>query len=456
MLDPIFARLGVKMSARNFGMGGLGTLHNGVAAGAMYGRDVDIVMWDSSMTEKINAASILAIQSLVGMDRAPMLWFSKGGDKVLDQVHNVTGADVAVYSQPVFNHNVQTVEELDNIPLPLRSVHCPKVAKQYCQNLKYDGVCWIDRKNFEWEGMNLSHTPVTKQHAVPGGRASWHMGHWSHQIYARSFTFTILLAMRDVLKKWNEADDYVLDDKDWHVTEYYKSIKTKVVENANLWTYCEKAGISPKFCRYSVKGRTENTPRVLPWANSLRSIMAGSEHPNIRLLKNEYDPPDVYNPSLHKPKGEVDVLAIVENGVSFAKNLARIRDSARDMQGRNFDTASVGKGSKHNQDIVGGKGWSFAGGMAIAVDNCDGEHDSWCKRKGDCLMYGHNDERMYVCKTKRFFWLQPKERKSRNACHVVLYPCLLYLHLTSLLELLQKCCGYLFVVACSLMGTQVG
>ena len=54
ILEPIFARMGVEMIARNFGNGGLGMIHNAMAAGDIYGHDVDMIMWDSGMTESNN------------------------------------------------------------------------------------------------------------------------------------------------------------------------------------------------------------------------------------------------------------------------------------------------------------------------------------------------------------------------------------------------------------------
>ena len=47
VMEPVFARLGVQCSARNIGMGGLGTSQNGLAAGSIYGPDMDILHWDS-------------------------------------------------------------------------------------------------------------------------------------------------------------------------------------------------------------------------------------------------------------------------------------------------------------------------------------------------------------------------------------------------------------------------
>jgi hypothetical protein len=47
IMEPIFARLGVKHQSRNFGNGGLGTQQNAIAGGSLYGPDVDLLMWDS-------------------------------------------------------------------------------------------------------------------------------------------------------------------------------------------------------------------------------------------------------------------------------------------------------------------------------------------------------------------------------------------------------------------------
>lgn len=56
IMEAVFARLGVRHQARNFGNGGMGTLHNGLGASSIYGPDVDFLMWDSSMTEKESEA----------------------------------------------------------------------------------------------------------------------------------------------------------------------------------------------------------------------------------------------------------------------------------------------------------------------------------------------------------------------------------------------------------------
>eukprot|EP00957_Ditylum_brightwellii_P182403 13895085-Ditylum_brightwellii.AAC.1 len=57
VLEPIFNRLGVKLITRNIAQGGLGTLQGALGSGSIYGNEVDVIVWDSSMTEK-NAAHI--------------------------------------------------------------------------------------------------------------------------------------------------------------------------------------------------------------------------------------------------------------------------------------------------------------------------------------------------------------------------------------------------------------
>ena len=96
LLEPVMARLGVKMVARNFGNGGLGTLQTALGAGDLMGREIDIAAWDSGMTEKDRASKgVLALQSLLGGDRAPLLWFQSDGGGVLKDLHEKIGADVA-------------------------------------------------------------------------------------------------------------------------------------------------------------------------------------------------------------------------------------------------------------------------------------------------------------------------------------------------------------------------
>ena len=68
-MEPIFARLGVQHESRNFGNDGLGTMHNSIGAGSIYGPDVDILMYDSLYTEDGDdrAVDLFARQAILGM-----------------------------------------------------------------------------------------------------------------------------------------------------------------------------------------------------------------------------------------------------------------------------------------------------------------------------------------------------------------------------------------------------
>lgn len=139
-----------------------------------------------------------------------------------------------------------------------------------------------------------------------------------------------------------------------------------------------------------MQARTEHTPRYDPARTSLRSLIKVTASPYIPQ-PSVYDPPDVFNPNLHAPEGSVDVLTIVESGVDFAPNLGRIR--------RRIGLAPVNSvprtdGASVNPDIKPGRGWDAAQ-VETGSAMCDGEYDSWCKRKADqsCMLYAHNDNR---------------------------------------------------------------
>ena len=134
------------------------------------------------------------------------------------------------------------------------------------------------------------------------------------------------------------------------------------------------------------KARTEFTPRAYPSVSSLRSIMPPEMQANLpmeREAKAVYEPPDVYNPTLHPPPGEVDVLSIVEGGLDF--------EAVNDPVYEDFYDP-VTNHSPLSQVPAKGLGWTT---WKANVDQCDGSVDSWCGRGRDdnCLLYGHNDGR---------------------------------------------------------------
>jgi hypothetical protein len=131
------------------------------------------------------------------------------------------------------------------------------------------------------------------------------------------------------------------------------------------------------------KGRTEFTPRAYADLTSLRTIMPTAMKELIgEPAPNVYEAPDVFNPTIHPPLGEIDVLNIVEAGPEFKSVMdPQIYKDFYETPKDNSIIVKPGKGATL-------KVWPGA-------DRCDGTIDSWCNRGpgNACLMYGHNDNR---------------------------------------------------------------
>lgn len=95
-----------------------------------------------------------------------------------------------------------------------------------------------------------------------------------------------------------------------------------------------------------------------------------------------YDGPDVRNPMFDIPQGQLDILAILNNGRKFDSASERQRRSAVEMpMERRFVS----------DEIVPGKGYQ----VDHPVGYCDGSYNAICQRSADsdCLLYGHHDGR---------------------------------------------------------------
>lgn len=397
--------MGVRHQSRNYGMGGLGTVQNGIAGGSIYGPDVDLLVWDSGMTEHdLHSIQGFGIQGMIGGIKVPYLTMqSEPTMRELNQADIDLGFIGRGQSGlPTAN----TLDELNALAWAVRYLSCGPEIKDICNANKYSGLCWIDRDEF---------APPVKQQAAPGGRAGWHPGNRSHQLTARIITFRILLALKEALQIWNEADNYELADDVWHVTAHYENIRSKVpLENKEAICYGFSEFGMNYVCDFPMKvrilgmwqrksshffftqpffyiqlmnpfsqGRTEFTPRAYPSRTSLRSLMSPQmlEHINDPP-RTFYDPPDLFNSNLHPAPGEIDVLNIVEAGVDFRSTL-------------NPDYTAFYKTPTFEKppQVPIGKGAQL---VTKAGDHtCDGTVDSWCARGYDspCLMYGHNDGR---------------------------------------------------------------
>jgi hypothetical protein len=221
-MEPIFARLGVKHQSRNFGNGGLGTQHNAYAGGSIWGPDVDMLMWDSGMTEGgYREPDLMIRQGMLGGLKVPVLW--NFNHPTLITYHEQADVDVILngaYSAARSGVPQQdTLEDIDKTVWASKFLKCSASLKGHCRGNEYNGTCWVPRPDV---------TPATRQNPAPGGRAGWHPGNRIHQILGRTLSMTILFALHDALTMWSEADAYQLEDQVWHVTNYYENQRTKV------------------------------------------------------------------------------------------------------------------------------------------------------------------------------------------------------------------------------------
>jgi hypothetical protein len=378
IIEPVFARLGVFFQAHNFGMGGLGTLHNALGSKDIYGEDIDILYWDSQMTEN-NAEEVryFAKAGLISGKRAPVLWNMIRGS-FPRTIAQTTGADVGLLSGEGLAgvEKMASLQDGEKLPWGSRFMDCDTEINSECAAKKYNTKCWVERDDF---------SPSRTQNQVVGGGASWHPGWRWHQLQGRIHAFTLLRATHAVLKRWNEAEGHALPDDAWHVTSHYEQIRSKTLEGEGFAATCSAIhNINPLFCTRPIHSRTEFTPRALGYYASIRSILKNDIVPMIK--PNVYDPPDVAYSYALPPDGEVDVLAVIENGVDFATNVAR-KVHVEGLRRR----PSVFNSKDY---VLPGKGLGLVDDIA-AADNCDGTWDSWCNRGQDqsCLLIHHNDGR---------------------------------------------------------------
>ena len=361
-----------------------------MSAAGNFGPDVDMLMWDSGMTEgETHAKEVIYIQQALGGSKVPVYWTLAGNEAKM--LHLKADVDVGypgdgIYALP----EGESIEQVEKMPWAAQYVRCTGEMHDICRSNEYIAECWIDRDDV---------TPPTPQQAKMGGRAGWHPGNRIHQIRGRILASHILQALRDAIIDWKEAPNYELPDDAWHVTAIYDNVRTKLkglpadgacqteLEKFDMeWTCKYPVKVRAAFvfylpnmsllvCKASLvllvilQSRTEFTPRAYSSANSIRSIMPEAQRKEINDPPDMvYKPPDVFNPSLHPPKGAIDVLNIVEAGVGFASTLNP------DYHSKFYKKPKFAA----NPIKTPGKGHlltSFAGD-----DYCDGSVDSWCNK----------------------------------------------------------------------------
>lgn len=169
--------------------------------------------------------------------------------------------------------------------------------------------------------------------------------------------------MQDAVNIWSEitiTQGFPLDDSYWHVTEYYKETmdKLRTLKKDPNYGFCEEYGASnlnhipARVCQIPLQARSEFTPRNDPSNTSIVSIIEPASDGYVPHITKDmlYDGPDVPNPFLEVPDGEIDLQAILMN---------RRRLNNNKMIPTKEEQTGTTNTSRNVEDITPGIGWSL-------------------------------------------------------------------------------------------------
>jgi len=374
------------------------------------------------MTEKSAAhIDMFERQAILGGNRAPFLW--GGNADVMRALYENADADVGMFgSGNIGVPMTMDEEQVKTLPWAAQYLNCDEQRAELCvdANNRFRTKCWIDRPDV---------TPERNQKDHAGSQVKWHPGFRRHQLTGRVLAFTVLEALQDAINTWSEVTiigGHPLPDEYWHISDHYRNIKEKTLNlDASVGHCHEMSGSVPeRVCSTALKARTEFTPRADPEKTSITSIIKPTSDGYIPQNEEEllYEGPDVPNPALEPPKGEIDVHAIVINRRRLENSRLAKDISNADMihfhegymnaienttlghpqnpmlRGRevppnespSFEGTVVSR--KLEESVVPGKGWEVQG---VPPGYCDGTYSAICGRQksSDCLLYGHMDAR---------------------------------------------------------------
>jgi hypothetical protein len=152
IMEPIFDRLGMVLVSANRAQGGMGTVQASLAGQTIYG-EKDVMLWDSSMTEKsVGAQELFMRQMLLTGHRVPRLLDVGGGKGTMDRIHQESGAHVGglTTGNPSILAQTTSVEQAETLPFALRHLFCAS-GVQTCSDAKYKytAECWTERVDVE-------------------------------------------------------------------------------------------------------------------------------------------------------------------------------------------------------------------------------------------------------------------------------------------------------------------
>lgn len=431
VLAPVFARLGMKLETHNFSQGGLGTIQNAMASGDLYGKDIDLLLWDSSMTEPgFDHFDLFVRQAMLGGKRVPVIWSAGQRFSVLKKLHEEADVDVGEFGRGMLGIEMTTSEEqAKTLPWAVQYMACDSENADVCKSQdRYCAKCWVDRE----DGVK----PEEPQQEKVAGQVSWHPGWREHQLQGRVIAFAILEALQSAVQEFSDgtmggpplADDY------WHVGDYYENIQTKLKNLKDGECYKIKEKLPERMCNTAMQGRSQYTPRANSDETSITSILKPADKGYVPTNEKKalYEGPNAHNECYDIPTGEVDVLAVVSgrrrqlNELPFTalhvstsmstptnptevatKSLAEATKKLRKEEDCNQlgNTSNITQQQHRNlANIKPGKGWEIVG---EPQGYCDGGYYSTCSRDTNhpCVLIGAHDGRGVLAGNGYSGWL---------------------------------------------------
>jgi hypothetical protein len=380
--SPILARFGVKLVTHSMAQGGLGTLQSSLGSRDLYGSDIDLLLWDSSMTEAWPSHKDFFLRQAVlagsntNATKMPVIWAGAGMDfDVLKYLHDEADIDIGQFGLgtdgiiPV----TDAQQALTHVPFASRYMKCDASMKQptLCDQKvtpRFCSTCWIDRDDIPLtKAQELFPNLLSKPHA----QVKWHPGWRVHQLQGRVLTMALLDALHDALQIWsnsaknNDAANggaFALQDADWHVTQYYQNQRNKLQAlnqreeqagssssssaNRGACWEMQNQGLPGRVCTTSLHGATQHTPRRNPSETSLtryiRPASANGGYKPQNLQRLQYDGPDVHNVCFDPEPGAIDVLAIISS--------RRRRQLLQESSASSFSSWQDEEGEEENEE----------------------------------------------------------------------------------------------------------
>ena len=386
LMEPVLKFLGVKLISRNMAVDGRSVVFGAMAGGDLYG-EVDLLWYDSRTgNDSKGAKDLLYKQAILSGGRVPVILTDDPGDLWLDS------------AQTAWIGNLQ----------PNNAI-CEIEKGGVCEPRTKNSVCWVPRTDVK---PKVTQATSIRPKSFPGNNA--------HQLEARKLSMLFLHAIDAALHRWSEGIEdgaFPLPDTLWHVGTQYNHTRenVRVAHDDENPSACELLMKDlAMVCHVEMHGYSEWTPRVTPYATTLRAILPVSMDISHSSPEAEVYPGiDLVPPKWAVPDDRVDphLIAISTTHVlpstdddsdddgdwmygddDERETAPIIHDPHRDNRGD--DGSSVRHYLRRLTDItsnlIPGKGWTMSGTPA---GFCDGSAQSTCGRDvhTKCLMAGHND-----------------------------------------------------------------